>query len=375
MSDKIISVFGSNFDETEVNRVKAVIMSQWVGMGAVTEEFERSLSLRLRPAHIMTMVNSGSNALHMAVHLMGLKPGMEVILPSFTWISCAHAVVMAGLKPVFCDIDADTQNVSIDTISPHITDRTGAIMVVHYAGKAVDLDPIIATGIPVIEDAAHAVDTMYKGRHCGTIGDIGIYSFDSVKNIAIGEAGGIVCRDKNKAEKARLLRYSGIEKAGFDSVRDDKTARWWEYNISGIFAKMLPTDISAAMGLAQLEKLDSNQQRRKKIWDYYQSEFAAIDGLCTPIDAPAGETHSYFTYMIQVSRRRDELAHYLWKSGIYTTLRYHPLHLNHIYKSQARLPVSERLNLTGLNIPLHPILTDAEINKVAATIKKFLNPL
>jgi aminotransferase len=285
-------------------------------------------------------------------------------------VFCAHAVLLAGHKPVFCDVDLESQNVTADCIAPHITGKTAAIMVVHYAGLPVDLDPILALGYPVIEDAAHAVDSLYKGQACGGMGEVGIYSFDAIKNLAVGEGGGITTRTQERIERANLLRYCGIGKSGFEASSHG-LQRWWEYNIAGVFIKMNPSDIAAGIGLAQLGKLGEHQAYRKRIWDTYQEELGELSWVVGPCEARPGDRHSYFTYGIRVPRR-DDLAHYLLAKGIYTTVRYHPLHLNPIYgQTGKRLPNCERLNEEALCIPLHPRLTLDEVDQVLSTIKAF----
>jgi len=245
-------------------------------------------------------------------------------------------------------------------------------MVVHYAGKPVDMDPILQLDYPVIEDAAHAVDSFYHDMPCGGIGNIGIYSFDAVKNLTTGEGGGIYIRDDDAYQRAKMLRYCGIRESGFQSSQSGNTgsSRWWEYTISEIFIKMLPTDIAAGIGLAQLKKIEAHQEYRKRIWDKYQDRFAGISWIVCPAQPEDYEKHSYFTFLIQVPDR-DKLARYLLDKGIYTTLRYHPLHLNPIFKCDHALPVSEELNISGLNIPLHPNLTMEEADFIIKNILKF----
>ncbi|MBU4432772.1 DegT/DnrJ/EryC1/StrS family aminotransferase, partial [Patescibacteria group bacterium] len=246
-------------------------------------------------------------------------------------------------------------------------------MVVHYAGLAVDMDPILALGYPVIEDAAHAVDSTYKCQPCGAIGDVGIFSYDAVKNLTVGEGGGITARLPAHIERAKVMRYCGIGKSGFDSAvssAGDK-ARWWEYNIQEPFIKMLPTNMAASIGLAQLDRIDVLQARRKMIWDYYQRELETVPGLITPPEAPEEDRHSYFTYCIRVPHR-DELAHYLLREQIYTTLRYHPLHLNSLYgQMDVCLPNCEQLNQDALSIPIHPRMSDGDAEKVVKKIRTF----
>lgn len=362
----MISVFGSKVGAEELAEVRDSLERQWLGLGPKTAAFEKEFSARLGlPGTVL--VNSGSNALYAAAVLLGLPPGSEVIVPSFTWVSCAHAVVLAGCRPVFCDVDLDTQNATAETIAPCLTPRTRAILVVHYAGKPVAMDPILKLGLPVIEDAAHAVDSRLDGRACGGIGDIGIYSFDAVKNLVMGEGGAVTARDPQRLERARLLRYCGIGKSGFEASTHNKD-RWWEYHIAAFFPKLLPSDVNAGIGLAQLRKLDALQAARKAIWDAYQRAFADLDWLRRPVDPAPNERHSYFTYVIRIPHR-DRSAKLLYERGIYTTLRYHPLHMNPIYESSARLPNTERLNEEALSIPLHPNLGAADVDKIVAEVR------
>jgi aminotransferase len=368
----MISVFGSLVGDEEIANVIACMKSQWMGFGKQVEKFEKKYQEKYRLPSF-AMVDSGSNALFMAVTLLNLPPDSEVIVPSFTWVSCAQAVILAGHKPVFCDVDLRTMNVRAEDIQARITEKTAAVMVVHYAGLAVDMDPILALGYPVIEDAAHAVDSTYRGQPCGAIGDVGIFSYDAVKNLTVGEGGGITARDVNRIERAKVMRYCGIGKSGFDTAitSGGNKARWWEYNIQEPFIKMLPTNMAASIGLAQLDRIDALQARRREIWETYQSELAQVPGLVTPPDAPDSDRHSYFTCCIRVPHR-DELAHYLLENQIYTTLRYHPLHLNPLYgQMEVRLPNCEQLNEDALSIPIHPRMTDQDIAKVISNIKGF----
>jgi dTDP-4-amino-4,6-dideoxygalactose transaminase len=367
----MISVFGSLVGDEELAEVRSVLESQWMGLGAVTQRFEEEFAERIGIPGL-TMLGSGTDGLYLAVRLLDLPEGSEVIVPSFTWVSCAHAVVLAGCVPVFCDVELETQNVSAATVAPCITPRTGAVMVVHYAGKPVDVPAIAALGLPVIEDCAHAVDSRLGGRPCGVLGDLGVYSFDSVKNLATPEGGGLTAQSAELRERATRLRYCGVAKSGF-AAAEAHGGRWWEYDIAVCYPKLIPNDVCAAIGLAQLRKLDANQQRRKAIWDHYQREFADVPWLAIPADAGPDERHSYFTYAVRVAAgARDRLATYLFEHGIYTTLRFHPLHLNPVYGSSAKLPVSERLNEEGLCVPLHPRLSDEDVSTVVETVRAFV---
>ena len=364
----MISVFGSRVGAEEQEALAACLEDQWLGLGERTAQFEAGMRERLGLDHFL-LVDSGSNALHLAVRLLDLPVGSSVILPSFTWVSCAHAVLMAGCRPVFCDVDPDTQNVTVDTIRPHLTAGTSAIMVVHYAGKPVDLEPILELGLPVIEDAAHAVDSRYRDRACGSLGDVGIYSFDAVKNLTTWSGGGLTVRDPERRERARQLRYCGIGRSAFQAMRKEagELARWWEQDVVEVSGRFAPNDLNAAIGLAQLNKLDALQARRRDIWRRYQEALRKEPDIRRPEDPARGERHSWFTYLVRVPER-DNIACAMLDAGIYTTLRFPPLHQQEIFDAPAELPATEMLAETGLNLPLHPRLSDEDVEHVIRTL-------
>lgn len=371
-NDEWIHVFGSLLGDAEIARLRDCVERQWIGMGPLTAELERRLAGHLRVDDLV-LVNSGSSALHLAVHLLGIPPGTgrEIILPSFTWVACASAVTLCGHRPVFCDVDETTMNLDPESVARAIGPETAAIMAVHYAGLPADLDRLRAFGLPVIEDAAHAIDSRINGAACGTVGDIGVYSFDSVKNLAMGEGGAVVARDPERIGRARDLRLCGVVSTGFDAARDG--GRWWEHDIVDTFPKMTPSDLCAAVGLAQLDRLTDSQNRRAAIWRRYQDGLAGLAGIERPPDAPPGDRHSHFTYCIRIDGgRRDRLAHELLERNIYTTLRFHPLHLSPLFGSQPSLPVTERLAETALNLPIHPRLTDDDVDRVIDAIRRFV---
>jgi aminotransferase len=370
-AEKLIQVFGSQLGTEELDQVRDCLERQWIGMGPKTAALESALAGHLGVDDFV-LLNSGSNALHMAVHLLDIPAGSnaEIILPSFTWVACASAVLLCGLRPVFCDIDPKTMNLNAATVERKISPRSAAIMAVHYAGLPAPVDELSRFGLPVIEDAAHAIDSRLGQQSCGTIGNIGIFSFDSVKNLAMGEGGGLVARDGRHLERARNLRLCGIAKTGFEASR--KQERWWAHEILEAFPKMTPSDLSAAVGLAQLGKLKTAQARRAEIWKHYQRELGGISWIQCPSDAPAEDRHSYFTYCVLVQNgRRDLLAKYMLEQGIYTTLRFHPLHLSPLYRSGVSLPATEELMDHALNLPLHPNLSDSDLARVVEAIRKF----
>ena len=318
----MLSLFGSNVGEEELAAVGDCLRRQWLGIGARTEEFERRIAEKVG-AHGFVFLNSGSNSLQMALRLMELPKGSEVVLPTFTWIACANAVRLNELVPVFCDVDPRTCNVRPEDVDAKRTSNTSAIMVVHYGGKPVDMEGMAALGLPILEDAAHAIDSYTRGRHCGTIGDLGIFSFDAVKNLTTCEGGGVVARDP-----------------------------------------------------ARLEKLPAFQARRRELWDRYNSilrhEDWSADWIVTLEDAAPHEQHSYFCYLIQLEAgSRDALAKFLYDRDVYTSLRFHPLHLNPLYASSDRLPNAERLSEVALNLPLHHRMEIADVERVCELLRDF----
>ena len=364
----MIGVFGCATDEAEIAALTPSVLDGWMGMGPRVAEFEARLGDHLGAP--LVMVDSGSNALQLAVRALDLPAGSEVVVPSLTWVACAHAVALCGHRPVLADVDLDTQNLDPAAVEQALTADTRAIMVVHYAGKPADMDGLRSFGLPIVEDAAHAIDSELDGRRCGTIGEVGIYSFDSVKNLATPDGGGVTAPDERMLEQVRQLRYCGIGRSGY--AASGQRRRWWETEIAEAFPRALPNDVSASVGLAQLDKLAANQARRKEIWATYQRELGAVGWLRTPVEPGARERHSYFTYLVRVlNGQRDRLAEALLAADIYTTLRYHPLHLSDAYRSDRPLPNCERLAEEGLNLPLHPRMDDADVERVVEAVTGF----
>ncbi|MFA0960370.1 DegT/DnrJ/EryC1/StrS family aminotransferase [Roseivirga sp. BDSF3-8] len=366
----MIRVFSSKAGVEELEHVRQSIENQWLGGGPKLKQFEDSMASDLSTQYF-TMIDNATNGLFLACQLLGLEPGSEIICPSFTWVGCAHAIKLAGFEPVFCDVAIESQNVSVETIKPKITRKTSAIMVVHYAGLSVDMNPIIELGYPIIEDAAHAVCSTYKGRRCGTLGKIGVFSFDSMKNLAVGEGGGIAFSSEEHFERAKKLRLCGLGKSSYE-MRGNKD-RWWELGAREASLKFKPSDISAGVALGQLAKLPVLQQRRKEVWTRYHLELANINELHLPIEKEFDNSqHSYFTYTIRTPKR-DQLANFLLSEDIYTTLRFFPIHLNEVYMNGLMLENTEILKETALNIPLHPNMEEQEVDKVISSIKKFFD--
>jgi len=365
----MINVFSSYVGNEELLIIEKSLKKQWLGAGENVKAFEKKFA-DYRNISNFLMVDNATNGLFLACKLLNLELGSEIILPSFTCIACAQAIKMAGLVPVFCDVDYETQNTSLEYILPHITAKTKAIMIVHYAGLPVEIDPILDLRYPIIEDAAHAVDSSYKNKSCGSLGELGVFSFDPIKNLSSCEGGGMFLKDEKLYKQAINMRLCGVGFSGLQRMKLENSV-WWEDHAENIFIKAYPNDISAGIALAQLEKLNAMQTRRKSIWDYYKSVFSKYQYIELPVDAKGDNKHSYFTFCIRVPKR-NELARFLLDRNIYTTLRFFPLHLNKIYYTpNNKLPNCEKLAEFALNIPLHPNISDTDVNYIVDSIIKY----
>ena len=274
------------------------------------------------------LTTSGTTALEMATLLCGLKEGDEVILPSFTFSSTANAVVLTGATPVFVDIRPDTMNLDETKIEAAITDRTKAIMPVHYAGVACEMDTIMDIakrhGLKVIEDAAQGVMSYYKGRALGTIGDFGCYSFHETKNYSMGEGGALVLTHKEDVEPAEILREKGTNRARFFRGQIDKYT-WVEYGSS-----YLPSDMNAAYLWAQLQAADDVNNNRLATWNAYNDAFAplAAEGRLELPTIPAECVHNAHMYYVKLRdlRERTAFIDYLKARNVSSVFHYVPLH-------------------------------------------------
>jgi len=365
----MINVFSSSVGKEELINIESCLKRQWLGAGENVKIFEKKFADYRKVSNFL-MVDNATNGLFLACKLLNLDLGSEVILPSFTCIACAQAIKMAGLVPVFCDVDYETQNITLENILPHISTKTKAIMVVHYAGLPVDIDPILNLGYSIIEDTAHAVDSLYKNKSCGSLGEIGVFSFDPIKNLSSCEGGGMIFKKEELYMLASSMRLCGVGSSGFQRMKSEDSM-WWEDHAENVFIKAYPNDISASIALAQLEKLSALQARRKSIWDYYKSTFSKYQIIELPVEAKGDNKHSYFTFCIRVPKR-NELAYFLKDRKIYTTLRFYPLHLNkYYYTPNVKLTNCEKLAEFALNIPLHPNLSDTDVNYIVDSILEF----
>lgn len=375
MSEPIrIQVFTNSLGEEELTAIKPIFESKWIGMGRKTDEFENELGKLFRARHVLA-VNCCTSALFISMKVMDIKPGDEVIIPSVNFIGTANAVCDVGAIPVFADVDPYTLNILPEEIERLRSKKTRAVLPLHYGGHPCDFDALreAAQGLAIIEDSANSLVSTYKGNNCGTLGDLGCFSFDAMKILCVGDGGALVVNRDDLLERANEYRYFGIrnQKSGIDSFKANNR-KWWEINLGCTSGRYISNDIASAIGLEQLKKLESFIARRKYVWEFYQRELRQFDWIRRAPEPLEGCTTSYYLYWITVDPKyRDALAEYLVKRGIYTTFRYYPLHLIDVYGAKEPLPNSELINRSVLNIPLHQNLSDDDLAYIMDTLKSF----
>ena len=373
----MIHVFSNSLGPEELEAVANVFPTRWIGKGKQCDAFEREFAEHLGLPRVL-LTNSCTSAISIAVGVLGIGPGDEVIVSTVNFVACASAVIGVGAVPIFADVDPRTLNIAPSEIERLKTRRTKAVFLLHYGGHPSPMDDIRAAcgnNIAIIEDSANAVSSSYKGEMCGTLGAAGVFSFDAVKILVMGDGGALVLKDDEAFDRAKSYRSLGLSPqspSGFQTMLKNSRQRWWEYDLDAVSGKFISNDVSAAIGRVQLKKLPEFIARRRQIWNHYQSELAEVTHLTCPPDPLPDTTSSYYLYWIQLPAGRDELATYLVENDVYSTFRYYPLHLVKYFGAECSLPVSEQISETILNLPLHQNLTDDQVQKIVDLTKRFL---
>jgi len=366
----MIQVFKPYYNHEEIEAVAGVIQSGWVGLGPKTAEFEKAFAEYSQVKYCVGF-NSCTAALDMALKLLGVNHGDEVIVPAMTFVSTGHCVSYNLATPIFADIDMETLNIDIDDVARKISPRTKAIIPVHYGGRPVDMERLkaVAGDIPLIEDCAHAAGASIRGIPVGGHGEVGCFSFHAVKNLAMGEGGAITLNNKAMAQRAKRNRWLGIDKGTWDRTKVDRTY-WWEYNVDEIGLKSHLNDISAAIGLVQLKKLEKANQRRREIVTLYREGLKEISEITMPPRETSDIVSSWHLCEIK-AQNRDNLSVFLRDNGINTGVHYKPIHLYRCYGNRPYLPNAEKAFTQILSLPLYPDLTDNEVSYIIKHIKQF----
>ena len=361
----------------ELAAVEQAFELGYFGHGVKVVEFEARLKEYLNAAQVIA-VNSGSAALHLALEALRIGPGDEVIVPSLTLSACFQMITATGALPVPCEVYPETLLMDVQDVERKLTSRTRALMPVHYAGNPCDLDSLYRLAaqarVRVIEDAAHALGSSYAGRLIGSFGDLVCFSFDSIKNITCGEGGAVICQEKDLAEIIRQKRLLGIERRA--NIESGTSHRWF-YRIPRQGFRYHMSNINAAIGLAQLEKLPGFIQRRQKIARRYDQALAPLNGV-TPLKIDYRHVAPHI-YVIRVHKgKRDALMEFLRQQDIEASLNYIPNHLHehfqHLYgQRQWSLPVTEQAFKEIITLPLHCALSDEEVEMVIDQIYQFFD--
>ncbi len=348
--------------DEEIDEVVKVLRSGFIAQGPKVAEFEEKFAEYLGVKHAVA-VSSGTTALHLALLAAGIGPNDEVITTPFTFAATGNSVLYVGAKPVFIDIDKKTYNLNPENIENVITDKTKAVMPVHLYGQPAEMDSIkqIAEDhdLIVIEDAAQAHGSVYKGKKAGSLGDMGCFSFYPTKNMTTSEGGIITTENEEMAEKARVLRSHG------ESER-------YTHDVLGYNFRM--TDIAAAIGIVQLKKLDKFNEKRIENAKYLTKQIDKINGIITPFVA-ADVKHVYHQYTVRVGKsRRNELMEFLNSRGVGTGIHYpKPIYEQKLYKElgfSASCPEADSASSEVLSLPVHPSLEKNDLEKIVSVLNE-----
>jgi len=363
----------ASISSAEIEAVQRPLKNEYLGMGKEVEAFEKELTDYLgRP---VACVVNGTAALHLALQAAGVGPGNEVLVPSLTYIASFQAIAATGATPIPCDIDPQFCTLSVDDLRLRLTNRTRAIMPVHYGGNVGHIDEIYKfsrqNGLRVIEDAAHAFGTLHHGVPVGGRGDIVCFSFDGIKNITSGEGGCIVSNDQEILRRICDARLLGVEKdtearySGNRSWDFDVTAQGWRYHMS---------DIMAAIGRAQLARRGELALKRQKLATQYISFLSDSTKINPILDDFDKIVPHIFPVRISCPFHRDDLRHRMYARGIETGVHYRPNHTLGLFSLQDRppLPVTESIYPELLTLPLHPDMTELDIQYICTVLKEEL---
>jgi dTDP-4-amino-4,6-dideoxygalactose transaminase len=347
--------------DAEIEAVSETLRSGWLTTGPRTAELEARMREYLEAKHVLA-VSSCTAALHLSLVALGVGPGDEVITTSLTWPATANVIVHCGATPVFADVREDTLNIDPEQARALLNERTKAILPVDLYGQPADLDPLAELGLPLVEDAAHAAESRYRGRKVGAIADLTCFSLYATKNIAAGEGGLIATNRDDLAEALDDLR---VMRRGHGS-RYDIAVPGYKANLS---------DVLASIALVQLAKVEEHAAIRERQVAIYDEGLADLDGV-EPIARDPLDTHAHHLYVIRVTfADRDEVQRALTDENIGTSIHFLPVHELSAYRDrlaahQPPLPVSERAGREVLSLPLSPAHSDADIHDAVAAVRR-----
>ena len=371
-------VFGAPvLGEEEITSVAECIRSQWIGLGGRVERFEQEFA-RYKGAPYALAVSSGTAAIHLALAALGIGAGDEVIAPSMTFCSTIHSIVHTGAKPVLVDCCRDTFNIDPAQVACRITSRTKAILVVHMCGRSCEMDPILEIArrhdLRVIEDCAHAIESTYRGRPAGLMGDVGCFSFYPTKSITTGDGGMVITRDSELLQRARILSAQGMTADAWSRFVGEPGG----YEVIEAGFKYNMTDLAASLGLPQLVKIEDHWRRRAYVWSQYNALLRDLPLLLPRATEPESR-HAYHLYtpllmLEELSVGRAEIIAAL-EENIGVGIHYVPVHQHPYYKKHFGFVDSDFPNATfvgerTLSLPLSPAMSEQDVVGVVAALTR-----
>jgi len=368
-----VQLFKPWYGEAEYEALRRPLETGWLGYGPLSRKFEDQFADYIGADYAIAL-NSCTAALHLAFLAAEITSG-EVISTPMTFVASNHAILIAGARPVFCDIEADTLNINVEDVASRITSETKAILAVHYGGHSCEMARLRELsdhhGLFLIEDVAQACGGAYRGQKLGTFGDIGCFSFESKKNLSTGDGGMLVTNNDILAERVRKLRWLGISRDTWSRFNKGESSRAWEYDVEEVGFKYSMNDIAASLGLVQLHKLESANERRRNIVDRYHEALSKIDGI-EPL-AKRDYSHSACYSMVIRLNERESLYDFLSDRGIESAVHYFPNHLLPLYKPYRlhALPVVEREWKRILTLPLSPHLRSDQFDRIINALHDF----
>ncbi len=359
----------SSISQKEKEAVLEVLDKEFLGMGEEVQKFEKKIHKYLDTDRDVVCVNTGTSALHIALEGLGLGEGDEVLVPTITYVASFQAVSATGATPVPCEIDSNTLFIDVEDAKNRITPNTKAIMAVHYASSSKGIEEICRLAekfnLRVIEDAAQAFGCFRNGKMVGAIGDIVCFSFDGIKNITSGEGGAVVSSDKKLIQKIRDIRLLGVEK---DSEKRYQGQRSWDFDVKHQGYRYHMSNIMAAIGIAQLDRLEQFKEKRQEIAKRYIEQLSDIN----EVEFLDFDYENIIPHIFVIkTQQRDQLREYLLKHNIEVGIHYKPNHLLTKYNLGYSLPIAEKVYEKILTLPCHFDLSKDEQQFIINTIKNF----